>query len=115
MAEAWEKQATDLAQTSRQYEEYAVQQEMKEKKIKAEVRKGDTSRRSELQEVEVEVNEGVDAAHRYEEEAQAARKEAEGIRANSSWYDQAEKAAAAHTLYAELPKSVIPPPLPPLP
>jgi len=69
----------------------------------------------ELQVAEAQVDAGLKLAHEYELQAHAARKEAEGIRANASWYDGAEAAAAAHTLYAELPKGVIPPPLPALP
>eukprot|EP00435_Cladocopium_sp_Y103_P051184 s681_g15.t2 len=93
----------------------------------------------ELQVAEAQVDAGLKLAHEYElqaaaakgltarflgisqlamfdyQRAHAARKEAEGIRANASWYDGAEAAAAAHTLYAELPKGVIPPPLPALP
>jgi len=68
-----------------------------------------------LQTVQAQVDAGLELAHKYELQAFAARKEAQGIRANASWYDGAEEAAAAHTLYAELPKGVIPPPLPALP
>eukprot|EP00434_Breviolum_minutum_P013009 symbB.v1.2.011465.t1/scaffold770.1/size163962/1 len=65
-----------------------------------------------LQTVQAQVDAGLELAHKYELQAFAARKEAQGIRANASWYDGAEQAAAAHTLYAELPKGVIPPPSP---
>ncbi|CAJ1393164.1 unnamed protein product [Effrenium voratum] len=117
VAEAWDKHATDLTKTSRQYEEYAMRQEIQEKKLKATVAQGSSSPSAlkRLHDAEVNVNEGLRAVRRYEEDAQAARREAAGIRANASWYDEAEAAAAAHALYAALPEGVVPPPLPALP
>mmetsp|Transcript_89197 Transcript_89197/g.158106 ORF Transcript_89197/g.158106 Transcript_89197/m.158106 type:complete len:381 (+) Transcript_89197:30-1172(+) len=116
VAEAWDKSAADYASTGKQYEAYAMRKQLQEKALKKSL---ETEASAELNEelisAEASAKESVKTADKYIEEARTARKEAAKIRAQSGWDDQAEAAAAAHAMYADLPKGVSPPLLPPLP
>jgi len=117
IADAWEQSAADLLKVGKQYEEYSTRQQMGEREIKKQLE--DDASNSELlaklHTAEVAVEHGMVAAKKYAKQANAAKDEAARIRTNGAWYDQAEAAAAAHAMYADLPKGVMPPPLPPLP
>lgn len=117
IADAWEQSAADLLKVGKQYEEYSTRQQMGEREIKKQLQ--DDASNSELlaklHTAEVTVEHGMVAAKKYAKQANAAKDEAARIRGNGAWYDQAEAAAAAHAMYADLPKGVMPPPLPPLP
>eukprot|EP00439_Symbiodinium_sp_Y106_P033588 s791_g4.t1 len=117
VADAWDQHAGDLSKAGRQYEGFAVREQLQEKKLKEQLQKeGDNPEvLKAMQAAEVNMNEGLKSSERYEEEAQQARKEADGIRSNATWYEKAEVAAAYHAMYAELPKGVTPPMLPTLP
>lgn len=117
VGDAWEQSAADLLKVGKQYEEYSTRQQMGEREIKKQLE--DDASNSELltklHSAEVAVEHGMVAAKKYAKQANAAKDEAARIRANGAWYDQAEAAAAAHAMYADLPSGVMPPPLPPLP
>jgi len=117
VADAWEQSAADLLKVGKQYEEYSTRQQMGEREIKKQLEDDASNAEllAKLHSAEVAVEHGMVAAKKYVKQANAAKDEAARIRANGAWYDQAEAAAAAHAMYADLPKGVMPPPLPPLP
>eukprot|EP00930_Biecheleria_cincta_P057355 TRINITY_DN4330_c0_g3_i1.p1 TRINITY_DN4330_c0_g3~~TRINITY_DN4330_c0_g3_i1.p1 ORF type:complete len:402 (+),score=120.06 TRINITY_DN4330_c0_g3_i1:85-1290(+) len=117
IADAWQQSAADLLKVGKQYEEYSTRQQMGEREIKKQLLADASNSElvAKLHAAEVAVEHGMAAAKKYVKQANAAKDEAARIRANGAWYDQAEAAAAAHAMYADLPKGVMPPPLPPLP
>jgi len=117
IADAWEQSAADLLKVGKQYEEYSTRQQMGEREIKKQLEDdaSNSALLAKLHTAEVAVEHGMVAAKKYAKQANAAKDEAARIRGNGAWYDQAEAAAAAHAMYADLPTGVMPPPLPPLP
>jgi hypothetical protein len=117
-ADDWEKNAEELTKVTKKYEDYAEdlanQQSQLEKDV-TEYKEAPADLLSQLQTVQNKASQALKAAQRYGEQAQNAAAQATAIRANSSWYDEAETQAAQHALLTSLPEGVAVPPLPPLP
>lgn len=117
-ADDWEKNSEELTKITKQYEDYAEdlanQQSQLEKQV-TEYKEAPAELLSQLQAVQNKASKALKAAQQYGEQAQNAAAQATAIRANSSWYDEAETQAAQHALLTSLPEGVAVPPLPPLP